>query len=312
MKWLRWKESNKDRERELDEEIEADFALEIQQRVEAGATREEAEFAARRDFGNVTRVKEVTREMWGWAQFKRCWQDVRYALRQIRKWPGFAAVVVLVLALAIGANASVFSVLNAVLLRPLEFPNANRLVQITSVKDGKPVGVSLSDCHDYAAQNHTFEKMAIYDQWAKNVSTSPRGDDAAEVLVSLAPAEFFEALGVQPLLGATIHGRRRIGSQPRGADHRDVLEEPLPTRSENPGAEVNHQRSALHDHWGFCRLRFLAGCIERRRSYPCSSLSCRGPRAAGQAHAQPPLEVRPGLSYSRRQETSPGLQVYFS
>jgi hypothetical protein len=139
--------------------------------------------------------------MWGWAQFKRCWQDVRYALRQMRKWPGFAAVVVLVLALAIGANASVFSVLNAVLLRPLEFPNANQLVQITSLKDGKPVGVSPSDCHDYAAQNHTFEKMAIYDQWAKNVSTSPRGDDAAEVLVGLAPAEFFEALGIQPLLG---------------------------------------------------------------------------------------------------------------
>ena len=161
MKWLRWRERNKERERELAEEIEADFALELQQRVEAGATREEAAFAARRNFGNVTRVKEVTREMWGWAQFNRCWQDVRYALRQMRKWPGFAAVVVLVLALAIGANGSVFSVLNAVLLRPLEFPNANRLVQITSVKDGKPVGVSPSDCHDYAAQNRTFEKIAV-------------------------------------------------------------------------------------------------------------------------------------------------------
>jgi hypothetical protein len=63
------------------------------------------------------------------------------------------------------------------------------------------VGVSPSDWHDYAAQNHTFEKMAIYDQWRKNVSTSPRGDDAAELLVGLAPAEFFEALSIQPLLG---------------------------------------------------------------------------------------------------------------
>lgn len=64
MKWP-WSRIN-DRERELSEEIEADFALEIQQRVEAGATREEAEYGARRDFGNVTRIKEVTREMWGW------------------------------------------------------------------------------------------------------------------------------------------------------------------------------------------------------------------------------------------------------
>jgi putative ABC transport system permease protein len=63
------------------------------------------------------------------------------------------------------------------------------------------VGVSPSDWHDYAAQNRTFEKMAIYDQWRKNVSTSPRGDDAAEVLVGLAPAEFFKVLGIQPLLG---------------------------------------------------------------------------------------------------------------
>jgi putative ABC transport system permease protein len=110
-------------------------------------------------------------------------------------------VVVLVLALAIGANAAVFSVLNAVLLRPLEFPNANRLVQITSVKDGKPVGVSGPDLRDFATQSHAFEKIAIYDQWRKNVTTSPGGDDAAEVLVGLAPPEFFETLAIQPLLG---------------------------------------------------------------------------------------------------------------
>ena len=110
-------------------------------------------------------------------------------------------MIVLVLALGIGANASVFGVLNAVLLRPLEFPNANRLVQITSVKNGKPVGVSGPDVRDFATQSHALEKIAIYDQWPKNVSTSSRGDDTASVLVGLAPPEFFEALGIQPLLG---------------------------------------------------------------------------------------------------------------
>jgi predicted permease len=121
--------------------------------------------------------------------------------RNLTKPPGFAAVLVLVFTLAIGGNASVFSVLSAILLRPLEFRNADRLVQITSLKDGKPLGVSGPDWRDFATQNQTFDKMAIYDQWRKNVSTSPRGDDAAEVLVGLAPPEFFKALGVQPLLG---------------------------------------------------------------------------------------------------------------
>jgi hypothetical protein len=196
-----WPWGHRTREQELDEEIAAHFQMAIQDRMASGESECEARTAASREFGNIGLVKEVAREMWGWAQFKRCWQDVRYALRQMRKSAGFAAVVGLVLALAIGANSSVFSVLNAVLLRPLDFPNANRIVQITSVKDGKPVGVSPSDWHDYAAQNHTFEKMAMYDQWRKNVSTSPRGDDAVEVLVGLAPAEFFETLGIQPLLG---------------------------------------------------------------------------------------------------------------
>jgi putative ABC transport system permease protein len=198
---MHWPWGRRTRDQELDEEIGAHLQMAIQDRMAFGGSEREARIAANREFGNIGLVQEVTREMWRWAQLKRWGQDVCYALRQMRKSPGFGAVVVLVLALAIGANSSVFSVLNAVLLRPPDFPNANRIVQITSVQDGKPVGVSPSDWHDYAAQNHTFEKIAIYDQWRKNVSTSPRGDDASEVLVGLAPAEFFETLGIQPLLG---------------------------------------------------------------------------------------------------------------
>jgi predicted permease len=197
MHWWQLRKRHADLEREL----RSDLELEEEEQRENGLPRDEARYAAYRVFGNTSLIREQTHEAWGWASFERFWQDIRYALRQMRRSPGFASVVVLVLALAIGANASVFSVLNTVLLRPLEFPNANRLVQITSVKDGKPVGVSAPDGQDFAAQNRSFEKMAIYDQWRKNVSTSPRGDDAASVLVGLAPAEFFEALGIQPLLG---------------------------------------------------------------------------------------------------------------
>jgi predicted permease len=219
MKWWQIRQ----RDEELERELQSDLELEEEEQRENGLPAEEARYAARRAFGNPTLIREQTREAWGWMALERLLQDLRYALRQMRRSPGFAAVVVLVLALAIGANAAVFSVLNAVLLRPLEFPNANRLVQVTSVKDGKPVGMSGPDLRDFVTQSHTFEKMAIYDQWPKNVSTSPRGDDGAEVLVGLATPEFFEALGVQPLLGRLFTAEEGL----EGRNHVALIIEPF-------------------------------------------------------------------------------------
>jgi predicted permease len=130
MKWLRWIESTKARERELEEEIEADFALAIQQRLEAGITREEAKLAARRDFGNVTRVKEVTKEMWGWAPVERLIRDVRHSLRRLCKAPAFTVTTVLTLALGIGATTSIFTLVHAVLLKSLEVANPGELYRL--------------------------------------------------------------------------------------------------------------------------------------------------------------------------------------
>jgi hypothetical protein len=197
---MRWWQIRK-RDIDLDRELRSDLELEEEEQRELGVCPEEARYAARRALGNPALIKEQTHEAWGWATLERSREDLRYALRQIGKSPGFATVVVLVLALGIGANASVFSVLNAVVLRPLQFPNADRLVEITSLKDGKPVGTSAPDVKDFAAQSRTFEKMAVYDEWRKNVSFSREGEDAHELLVGLAPRELFEALGVQPLLG---------------------------------------------------------------------------------------------------------------
>jgi len=197
---MRWWQIRK-RDADLERELRSDLDLEEDEQRENGLPPNEARYAAKRAFGNPTLIREQTHEAWGWAPFERFWQDVRYALRQMRKSPRFATVAVLTLALAIGANASVFSVLDAVLLRPLEFPNADRLVEITSLKDGKPVGTSAPDVKDFAAQSRTFEKIAVYDEWRKNVSASPGGDNAQELMVGLAPLELFEAFGVQPLLG---------------------------------------------------------------------------------------------------------------
>ena len=188
-------------DQESDEELRAHLEMAAEEHRRRGMSAEEARQAALRDFGGVTQVRERVRMREGVPFVENVRRDVTYSLRQMRKSPGFAAVVVATLALGIGANAAVFSVLNAVLLRPLDFPNANRLVEITSLKDGKPVGTSPPDVKDFAAQSRSFEKMAVYDEWRKNVSASPGGENPQELMVGLAPRELFEALGVQTLLG---------------------------------------------------------------------------------------------------------------
>jgi putative ABC transport system permease protein len=129
-------------------------------------------------------------------------QDFRYALRQLRKSPGFTVVAVLTLALGIGVSTAMFGVLNAVLLQPLPFANPDRLVRILSTEGDRIIpGPSPLDVRDYASQSHTFEKFAVYDIWPKNVSTSSGSIEPEQMRVGLVPAEYFEVLGINPLIG---------------------------------------------------------------------------------------------------------------
>ena len=128
-------------------------------------------------------------------------QDLRYALRQLRRSPGFAAIAVLTLALGIGASTAMFGVLNAVLLRPLPFDDPDRIVRMFSTQGNTTQGPSPLDLRDFAAQNHTFEKMAVYDTWRKNVSTSSGSIEPEQMRVGLVPREYFEVLGLRPLMG---------------------------------------------------------------------------------------------------------------
>ena len=189
------------REEELDEELRGHLRMAIQDRIERGETPEQAEASARREFGNVTLVKEVTRGMWGWAWLLGCARDVRYGLRTMRREPAFAAVAVLTLALGIGANTAIFSVVNAVLLRGLPFPKSDELVVVNDEngKTGEVLpGVSPADFFDSKAQTQSFAGFAAHSGWSVTLLDADRPEVIPAARVT---DEFFDALQVMPLLG---------------------------------------------------------------------------------------------------------------
>ena len=202
--WLRVKALVRRRQldHDLDDELKFHLAMREQKLREQGVAAEEAPYAARRQFGNVTRLKETSRELWGFGSIETFAQDLRYSLRQLKRNPGFTAVAVITLALGIGANTAIFTVFNAVLLRPLPYPHPEELVYVE--KNFAPAygGIStVVPSNEFAVwenQSRTLSHVAAYTSSAANLT----GDGEAERVVSgLASSSFFSVLGVQPMLG---------------------------------------------------------------------------------------------------------------
>ena len=116
------------RNRELDEELAAHFKLAVRENMQQGLSEKEALAAAHREFGNTDLFKATTQEVWGWTWLERLRQDVEFGIRMLRKSPSFTAVAVITLALGIGANTAIFSVINGVLIRSLPFPDRKSVV----------------------------------------------------------------------------------------------------------------------------------------------------------------------------------------
>src|ERR1700757_2199780 len=141
---------------DLSEEIRRHLEEHTEQLMRDGMSAEEATRAAGRAFGNRTLLEERSREVWQWPTLESIWADVRSALRQLRKSPGFTIIAVLTLTLAIGANAVVFGVLNALILRPLNAPQAESLFIIQHGTDSYP------DYLDLRQRNHSFDDVAVF------------------------------------------------------------------------------------------------------------------------------------------------------
>ena len=183
-------------EQELDEEIRTHIELETQQNIEDGMTPEQARLAARRAFGGVLIAKEESRAIWGFASAEALWQDLRYGFRMLRKSPGFTAVAVLSLALGVGVNTSVFSFVNAVLLRPLVgVSDPDRLVWLRAP-------ASYPDYQDYGDQNDAFSGLLAS---GGRTDFSLHSDGQPErVQGEFVTANYFSVLGVEAALGRTF------------------------------------------------------------------------------------------------------------
>lgn len=190
--------------RDLEEEMRLHQDLRAQANVDNGMPPEEAQYAAKREFGNALLLREKSQDIWGWRWLEELFQDLRFGLRQLRRNPGFTAVAVLSLALGIGANVTIFRIVNALLLQPPEGVSApHRLLAVWNKLPHGEFGYlqqSYPDYVYYRDHNNVFSDLIAFSSDPTNVSWSTAGG-AQLILGQMVSANFFTGLGVRPALG---------------------------------------------------------------------------------------------------------------
>jgi len=185
--------------RELDEEMRIHREWKRQELRAQGANDEEARHAACRVFGNSLALREWSQDAWGWRWLWDFTQDFCFGLRMLRKNPGFATVAILILALGIGANTTIFSLVHAVLLQPLPFPNGSQIVLLHGRTDKVlRTPMSYADLEDWRRQSHSFDGISAWASQSINLTGQEKPERLRGAFVS---ANFFSLLGMLPLQG---------------------------------------------------------------------------------------------------------------
>jgi predicted permease len=188
---------------DISEEIREHLDEKVEELVAGGMSRPEAIDAARRQFGNVALIEERTREVWQWPWLENIFTDIRYALRMLRKSPGFTIVAILTLALGIGANTAIFSVVNTVILQPLSYPNPDRLVELElSSPQGNGNITSVPKFMVWREQTQVFDSVAAYDLSGPGINLIA-GDRPEQLKGIHASADYFRVFGAPLALGRT-------------------------------------------------------------------------------------------------------------
>jgi len=195
---------------QLDEEIRSHVELAVRDRMARGESRAEAESAVRRQFGNELLVREVTREQWGWVWLEQLQQDLRYGFRILLKSPGFSLIALITIALGIGANTALFSVVNTVLLAPLPYPQPEQLVTLHLSKPNFDTGaIPYPIFRDWQARNRSFSAMALS---RINAGVLVVNGESEYMRLNYITSDFFPILGITPVLGRNLApGEDEIG-----------------------------------------------------------------------------------------------------
>lgn len=191
------------RKRDIAEELESHLRMATQELIERGMAPEEARITAIQEFGNVPLVEDIATEMWGWSWVDRLLQDLRYAVRQMRRSPGFAATVIGALALGIGAAAAMFTVVDHVLLRPLPYRDAGRLVAIQErgARDSGRSGAPWLDIEQWMARSHSFSQIAFFNGMAGRNFLEESNGGGMQIGAEIVSPNLFATLGVSPSRG---------------------------------------------------------------------------------------------------------------
>jgi macrolide transport system ATP-binding/permease protein len=200
--WWNWQE----REKELEKEIQHHLKMAATEREERGASVREAQAGARREFGNVGLVKEVTRDAWGWRWLENLYEDLRYGTRVLRQNRAFTIAAVLAIALGVGINVGIFSVMNGLALRLLAVPRADKMISVSQIFHGRTTRnthdetsmFSYQEYLDYRDHNHVFSGLLAYEPFVE--ATFVAGN-MHQVLGAVTSCNYFEVLNVHPAKG---------------------------------------------------------------------------------------------------------------